>query len=332
MDHLLESKLVRNYLERLSQGDYLANAILAFSNQRNQIPEIFNSLNNQNDASKKDALLRMQNLTKSSIFLEEMLRKELKIQDESLEISDLIINYILNNINKLSTSPTYIRYYIEIASITEKLKEYFSPRMCLAITLRSIYIMEGFINKGNKDALDNLIGYLKNVNCDAEDEILYNIYYGLFNGEIKEEKITFVVKKTEDEEDTSKIDDEKVYNKLLNSNDTLPDNIIEQLCVDEQFEPYDKGMIILLINKFFMFKLGEKLEDDDMIDIIQKLFNNRVRDFSTKAEFLNLTELLDKINDYFENGNVNDFENDIVDIVIGNNQLSKKENNGYGII
>ena len=50
-----------------------------------------------------------------------------------------------------------------------------------------------------------------------------------------------------------------------------------------------------------------KLEDDDMLDIIQKIFNNNVRDFNTEAEFLNLEEFLVKVNECF-NGNLEDDE------------------------
>ena len=86
-----------------------------------------------------------------------------------------------------------------------------------------------------------------------------------------------------------------------------PKAIYEYMLTQEQFKDFNPQVVLFLIQRFFMFRLDMKLEDDDMLDIIQKIFNNNVRDFNTEAEFLNLEEFLVKVNECF-NGKLEDDE------------------------
>ncbi len=321
MKPFLNYRLIKEALEKLAKTDYLAKAILDYSEEAMNTGSKIRNLNSIMEI--QDSI---SNLAKSSNYLVKMLRDELKEDvikaSGNYNINELTSLYILNNFMKLCPSKMLLPYYERISFLGKRLDTYFSVKMQLGIMLRASLIINKISRLQNKDALEKFTLLLEKTK-GFENNLLYVIYYGLFDSTINNNDTFYT---------DEKVDNENVSFELLNNNQKLPDSIITELCVDNQFKNTDPDILLYIMSLFFTFKKFPKLEDDDMLDIIQKIFNNNVRDFNSKAEFLDLGELIKQIEDYFF-ANKGGFERYLVDIVNGIEILDRREDDkGYGTI
>ncbi len=320
MRQICKTNLVNNALSKLSEQDYVAGAIISYNKELDHmISQVKSGVLN------KDAL---QGLMNSYNYLLRIYKETLKedydkVTDKS-NFDKLTSLYILNNFMKLCPNKNLIPYYGRLYFLRKKLEKQFDLDLQLAIMLRSSLIVDKLFRLQNKDAIERYVSLMEN-SRDCDSNLLYIIYYGLFDGTINNNMVV----------DTSKVtNNENLAWELLNNDQNLPDSIVMELCLDNQFKHVKPDIILFIMNLFFMFKMFPKLPDDDMLDIIQKIFNNNVRDFDSKAEFLDLRELVKKVNQSFltlDSGLR--FEDYFIEIVNGIEILDRKdENKSHGNI
>ena len=169
--------------------------------------------------------------------------------------------------------------------IRKNLKNNFSLKMQLAIMLRSKMIIDKLYKEEKYETINNFIEYLK-CSKEIDDELLYVIYYGLYDGKVQ----TNLMYDLDEKEDN-----DKVFLSLLESDDYLPYSIITSLCNDAEFKKYNKSIVITIISMYFKPKMVGGKENLKSIDIIQKLFKNDVKNLNSEACFLNLKPLFDEL-------------------------------------
>lgn len=320
MIQICKTNLVINALKKLSEQDYVASSIISYNKQLDDTINLIKS-----GKLDKETLIRLGDSYNylSKIYMKTLKEDYDKVKDKS-NYNELTSSYILNNFIKLCPCKTLLPYYEKISFLKKRLEGQFNIELQLGIMLRSSLIINKLSRLQNKEALERFILLLEK-SRSFDSNLLYIIYYGLFDGTINNNLVF----------DTEKeIYNEIVSFELLNNNQNFPDSIVTELCIDNQFKNVSPDIILFIINLFFMFRMFPKLPDDDMLDIIQKIFNNNVRDFDSKAEFLNLEELIKKINKYFSaSGSEFDFERYFVEIVNGLEPLDRKEESeNYGNI
>lgn len=293
MKDFAKKKLIRQALSELAKEDFVAQSIIFYYDQLDRIVDLRKSgkLTNEEWVKFYDSYYNLLSLFK------QVIPEEYEKEKDKSEVNDLVSLYILRNFIKLCPSNSLKTYYERILFLRTRLSKNFSLTMELAIILRTNEILKKITDKYGYDTANRFLSFLES-SREAEDQLLYIIYYGLFDGTIINNYMV---------DNGMKVKNDIVAESLLDNDQKLPDSIITHICNDEQFKDFNPQVVLFLIQRFFMFRLDMKLEDDDMLDIIQKIFNNNVRDFNTEAEFLNLEEFLVKVNECF-NGNLEDDE------------------------
>lgn len=293
MKDFAKKKLIRQALSELAKEDFVAQSIIFYYDQLDRIVDLRKSgkLTDEEWVKFYDSYYNLLRLFK------QIIPEEYEKEKDKSEVNDLVSSYILRNFIKLCPSNSLKTYYERILFLRTRLSKNFSLTMELAIILRINKILKELSNKYGYDATNRFLSFLES-SREAEDQLLYIIYYGLFDGTIINNYMV---------DNGMKVKNDIVAESLLDNDEKLPDSIITHICNDEQFKGFNPQVVLFLIQRFFMFRLDMKLEDDDMLDIIQKIFSNNVRDFKTEAEFLNLEEFLVKVNECF-NGKLEDDE------------------------
>lgn len=293
MKDFAKKKLIRQALSELAKEDFVAQSIIFYYDQLDRIVDLRKSgkLTNEEWVKFYDSYHKLLSLFK------QVIPEEYEKEKDKSEVNDLVSLYILRNFIKLCPSNSLKPYYERILNLRTRLSKNFSLTMELAIILRTNEILKKITDKYGYDTANRFLSFLES-SREAEDQLLYIIYYGLFDGTIINNYMV---------DNGMKVKNDIVAESLLDNDEKLPDSIITHICNDEQFKDFNPQVVLFLIQRFFMFRLDMKLEDDDMLDIIQKIFSNNVRDFNTEAEFLNLEEFLVKVNECF-NGNLEDDE------------------------
>ena len=293
MKDFAKKKLIRQALSELAKEDFVAQSIIFYYDQLDRIVDLRKSgkLTDEEWVKFYDSYYNLLRLFK------QIIPEEYEKEKDKSEVNDLVSSYILRNFIKLCPSNSLKTYYERILFLRTRLSKNFSLTMELAIILRTNEILKKITDKYGYDTANRFLSFLES-SREAEDQLLYIIYYGLFDGTIINNYMV---------DNGMKVKNDIVAESLLDNDEKLPDSIITHICNDEQFKDFNPQVVLFLIQRFFMFRLDMKLEDDDMLDIIQKIFNNNVRDFNTEAEFLNLEEFLVKVNECF-NGNLEDDE------------------------
>lgn len=293
MKDFAKKKLIRQALSELAKEDFVAQSIIFYYDQLDRIVDLRKSgkLTNEEWVKFYDSYYNLLSLFK------QVIPEEYEKEKDKSEVNDLVSLYILRNFIKLCPSNSLKTYYERILFLRTRLSKNFSLTMELAIILRTNEILKKITDKYGYDTANRFLSFLES-SRESEDQLLYIIYYGLFDGTIINNYMV---------DNGMKVKNDIVAESLLDNDEKLPDSIITHICNDEQFKDFNPQVVLFLIQRFFMFRLDMKLEDDDMLDIIQKIFNNNVRDFNTEAEFLNLEEFLVKVNECF-NGNLEDDE------------------------
>ena len=293
MKDFAKKKLIRQALSELAKEDFVAQSIIFYYDQLDRIVDLRKSgkLTNEEWVKFYDSYHKLLSLFK------QVIPEEYEKEKDKSEVNDLVSLYILRNFIKLCPSNSLKTYYERILFLRTRLSKNFSLTMELAIILRTNEILKKITDKYGYDTANRFLSFLES-SREAEDQLLYIIYYGLFDGTIINNYMV---------DNGMKVKNDIVAESLLDNDQKLPDSIITHICNDEQFKDFNPQVVLFLIQRFFMFRLDMKLEDDDMLDIIQKIFNNNVRDFNTEAEFLNLEEFLVKVNECF-NGKLEDDE------------------------
>lgn len=293
MKDFAKKKLIRQALSELAKEDFVAQSIIFYYDQLDRIVDLRKSgkLTDEEWVKFYDSYYNLLRLFK------QIIPEEYEKEKDKSEVNDLVSSYVLRNFIKLCPSNSLKTYYERILFLRKRLSKNFSLTMELAIILRTNEILKKITDKYGYDTANRFLSFLES-SREAEDQLLYIIYYGLFDGTIINNYMV---------DNGMKVKNDIVAESLLDNDEKLPDSIITHICNDEQFKDFNPQVVLFLIQRFFMFRLDMKLEDDDMLDIIQKIFNNNVRDFNTEAEFLNLEEFLVKVNECF-NGNLEDDE------------------------
>ena len=293
MKDFAKKKLIRQALSELAEEDFVAQSIIFYYDQLDRIVDLRKSgkLTNEEWVKFYDSYYNLLSLFK------QVIPEEYEKEKDKSEVNDLVSLYILRNFIKLCPSNSLKTYYERILFLRTRLSKNFSLTMELAIILRTNEILKKITDKYGYDTANRFLSFLES-SRESEDQLLYIIYYGLFDGTIINNYMV---------DNGMKVKNDIVAESLLDNDEKLPDSIITHICNDEQFKDFNPQVVLFLIQRFFMFRLDMKLEDDDMLDIIQKIFNNNVRDFNTEAEFLNLEEFLVKVNECF-NGKLEDDE------------------------
>ena len=293
MKDFAKKKLIRQALSELAKEDFVAQSIIFYYDQLDRIVDLRKSgkLTDEEWVKFYDSYYNLLRLFK------QIIPEEYEKEKDKSEVNDLVSSYILRNFIKLCPSNSLKTYYERILFLRTRLSKNFSLTMELAIILRTNEILKKITDKYGYDTANRFLSFLES-SREAEDQLLYIIYYGLFDGTIINNYMV---------DNGMKVKNDIVAESLLDNDEKLPDSIITHICNDEQFKDFNPQVVLFLIQRFFMFRLDMKLEDDDMLDIIQKIFSNNVRDFNTEAEFLNLEEFLVKVNECF-NGKLEDDE------------------------
>lgn len=314
MKDFAKKKLIRQTLSELAKEDFVAQSIIFYYDQLDKIVDLIKKGKLTND---EEWVKFYDSYHKLLSLFKQVIPDEYEKAKDKSEVNDLVSLYILRNFIKLCPSNSLKPYYERILNLRTRLSKNFSLTMELAIILRTNDILKKITDKYGYDTANRFLSFLES-SREAEDQLLYIVYYGLFDNTI----INNVISEKEDE----KVDNDAIAVSLLDNDEKLPDSIIIHLSFDDQFKDVNPQLILFLIQRFFMFRLYMKLEDDDMLDIIQKIFNNNVRDFNTEAEFLDLSELINKVNEYFM-GNVkdDDFITYFLEIVNGIETLDRRD-------
>lgn len=314
---IYKSNLVISALNLLSKYDYVARAIFSYWKQSEDVLNLIKKmdLSNYNEINDEIEKLKVSTNYLSSLFKDALKEDYDKVVNKS-DFNELTSLYIVNNFFKLCPSPSLLSYYERISFLEKKLENNFPLMIRLAIMLRAGLIVEKLSKLNNDKLIDNFVSMLENSN-DREHQILYVIYYGLFDNDGS--KYNYL----------KEVDDEKVAWKLLNNKDRLPDSIIIHVFSDKQFEGNTYGILFIL---FVVFMCSRGNEEVSKLDIIQKLFNNNIKDFNSEAEFLNLTPLITKAYESFKS-NSSTFYDDVLDVMNGTVILDRMEDdNSYGSI
>lgn len=284
MVNIIKLKSVNDALTYLSKEDAIAKAILTYYEEEKKVAKKVEGITLSN---KEDVISSAKNLNNSKKYLINWIKSELgdKEIDDKSNLVQYVSLYIINNFNKLAYDRNSLNYYNKIMDIRKNLKNNFSLKMQLAIMLRSKMIIDKLYKEEKYETINNFIEYLK-CSKEIDDELLYVIYYGLYDGKVQ----TNLMYDLDEKEDN-----DKVFLSLLESDDYLPYSIITSLCNDAEFKKYNKSIVITIISMYFKPKMVGGKENLKSIDIIQKLFKNDVKNFNSEACFLNLKPLFDEL-------------------------------------
>ena len=284
MTNIIKLKSVNDALTYLSKEDAIAKAILTYYEEEKKVAKKVEGITLSN---KEDVISSAKNLNNSKKYLINWIKSELgdkEIYDKS-NLVQYVSLYIINNFNKLAYDRNSLNHYNKIMDIRKNLKNNFSLKMQLAIMLRSKMIIDKLYKEEKYETINNFIEYLK-CSKEIDDELLYVIYYGLYDGKVQ----TNLMYDLDEKEDN-----DKVFLSLLESDDYLPYSIITSLCNDAEFKKYNKSIVITIISMYFKPKMVGGKENLKSIDIIQKLFKNDVKNLNSEACFLNLKPLFDEL-------------------------------------
>lgn len=284
MVNIIKLKSVNDALTYLSKEDAIAKAILTYYEEEKKVAKKVEGITLSN---KEDVITSAKNLNNSKKYLINWIKSELgdKEVDDKSNLVQYVSLYIINNFNKLAYDRNSLNYYNKIMDIRKNLKNNFSLKMQLAIMLRSKMIIDKLYKEEKYETINNFIEYLK-CSKEIDDELLYVIYYGLYDGKVQ----TNLMYDLDEKEDN-----DKVFLSLLESDDYLPYSIITSLCNDAEFKKYNKSIVITIISMYFKPKMVGGKENLKSIDIIQKLFKNDVKNLNSEACFLNLKPLFDEL-------------------------------------
>lgn len=284
MVNIIMLKSVNDALTYLSKEDAIAKAILTYYEEEKKVAKKVEGITLSN---KEDVISSAKNLNNSKKYLINWIKSELgdKEVDDKSNLVQYVSLYIINNFNKLAYDRNSLNYYNKIMDIRKNLKNNFSLKMQLAIMLRSKMIIDKLYKEEKYETINNFIEYL-NCSKEIDDELLYVIYYGLYDGKVQ----TNLMDDLDEKEDN-----DKVFLSLLESDDYLPYSIITSLCNDAEFKKYNKSIVITIISMYFKPKMVGGKENLKSIDIIQKLFKNDVKNLNSEACFLNLKPLFDEL-------------------------------------
>ena len=284
MVNIIKLKSVNDALTYLSKEDAIAKAILTYYEEEKKVAKKVEGITLSN---KEDVISSAKNLNNSKKYLINWIKSELgdKEIDDKSNLVQYVSLYIINNFNKLAYDRNSLNYYNKIMDIRKNLKNNFSLKMQLAIMLRSKMIIDKLYKEEKYETINNFIEYLK-CSKEIDDELLYVIYYGLYDGKVQ----TNLMYDLDEKEDNY-----KVFLSLLESDDYLPYSIITSLCNDAEFKKYNKSIVITIISMYFKSKMVGGKENLKSIDIIQKLFKNDVKNLNSEACFLNLKPLFDEL-------------------------------------
>lgn len=284
MVNIIKLKSVNDALTYLSKEDAIAKAILTYYEEEKKVAKKVEGITLSN---KEDVISSAKNLNNSKKYLINWIKSELgdKEIDDKSNLVQYVSLYIINNFNKLAYDRNSLNYYNKIMDIRKNIKNNFSLKMQLAIMLRSKMIIDKLYKEEKYETINNFIEYLK-CSKEIDDELLYVIYYGLYDGKVQ----TNLMYDLDEKEDN-----DKVFLSLLESDDYLPYSIITSLCNDAEFKKYNKSIVITIISMYFKPKMVGGKENLKSIDIIQKLFKNDVKNLNSEACFLNLKPLFDEL-------------------------------------
>lgn len=284
MTNIIKLKSVNDALTYLSKEDAIAKAILTYYEEEKKVAKKVEGITLSN---KEDVISSAKNLNNSKKYLINWIKSELgdKEIDDKSNLVQYVSLYIINNFNRLAYDRNSLNYYNKIMDIRKNLKNNFSLKMQLAIMLRSKMIIDKLYKEEKYETINNFIEYLK-CSKEIDDELLYVIYYGLYDGKVQ----TNLMYDLDEKEDN-----DKVFLSLLESDDYLPYSIITSLCNDAEFKKYNKSIVITIISMYFKPKMVGGKENLKSIDIIQKLFKNDVKNLNSEACFLNLKPLFDEL-------------------------------------
>lgn len=284
MVNIIKLKSVNDALTYLSKEDAIAKAILTYYEEEKKVAKKVEGITLSN---KEDVISSAKNLNNSKKYLINWIKSELgdKEIDDKSNLVQYVSLYIINNFNKLAYDRNSLNHYNKIMDIRKNLKNNFSLKMQLAIMLRSKMIIDKLYKEEKYETINNFIEYLK-CSKEIDDELLYVIYYGLYDGKVQ----TNLMYDLDEKEDN-----DKVFLSLLESDDYLPYSIITSLCNDAEFKKYNKSIVITIISMYFKPKMVGGKENLKSIDIIQKLFKNDVKNLNSEACFLNLKPLFDEL-------------------------------------
>lgn len=284
MVNIIMLKSVNDALTYLSKEDAIAKAILTYYEEEKKVAKKVEGITLSN---KEDVISSAKNLNNSKKYLINWIKSELgdKEVDDKSNLVQYVSLYMINNFNKLAYDRNSLNYYNKIMDIRKNLKNNFSLKMQLAIMLRSKMIIDKLYKEEKYETINNFIEYL-NCSKEIDDELLYVIYYGLYDGKVQ----TNLMYDLDEKEDN-----DKVFLSLLESDDYLPYSIITSLCNDAEFKKYNKSIVITIISMYFKPKMVGGKENLKSIDIIQKLFKNDVKNLNSEACFLNLKPLFDEL-------------------------------------
>ena len=183
MTNVIMIKSVNDVLTNLSKEDAIAKAILSYYEEEKKVAKKVDNITLNN---KEDVISSAKNLNKLKSELINWIKNEYgnKQIDDSSNLVQYISLYIINNFNKLADDSNLLNYYKKVIDVRKTLENNFSLKLQLAIMLRAKMIIDNLYKQEQYETINNFIDYLKK-SKESNDELLYIIYYGLYDSKVQ---------------------------------------------------------------------------------------------------------------------------------------------------
>lgn len=347
MENFLNKTVIKDSLLKLNNKD-LSNEILEWIKINQEIINIFDSEDelSKNKIGVSDEMIKFINAKLRSKIVEQkkltdqilpILKVDAKASGIKYRLKEnvetLTSIYILNHVDELISPKAPENIKKTFSLIVNKMVMYYGniSELKLSVVLRTLKILNNYIDNDQIEYAERLINFSReSLTCGVvssesvfcpEYSMIYNIYYGLFDGE-----------PVFDDNQVYK-NDEKVNKALLEDNSVLPESIIKELVESKKLSKYEAGEINFIINQFF-YRMYIDISNNK--EAFKNLFEGDLS-LDKPAKFKDISILLNKYHkDLCELPSQNsDFDSYLDNVIKGNIKLPNERSiysdaNGIG--
>lgn len=283
MTSLLDSNLMRYYLEKLSKDDYVINSINLYVKQADNYRNIVEKASSENDNEQV-----LKELKKTSEFIKQLktlLNNEIKNIPDHFNKNNfdiLTLLYLKENYKLFCDDVNNLKYYERLYKLFENYNGKIDIVSNFALTLKSVKILDDLVQTQDRRAIEKYLMMLEMYKDNLNGNLINVIYYGLSCKEYSESQRVESLK-------NKKSLDKNVLNAILNNNNYLADNIIKHLCIDKQFKDWLPNVLVFIMNSIFMYNGFVGYNDYSIM--INKILKNNVENIEEEAIFYDLKDL-----------------------------------------
>lgn len=283
MTSLLDSNLMRYYLEKLSKDNYVINSINLYVKQADKFRNIIEKANSQDDNEQV-----LTELKKTSDFIKKLrilLTCEISVIPSKFNRNNfdiLTLLYLKENYKLFCDDANYMVYYERLYKLFENNNGKIDIVSNFALTLKSVKILDDLVQTKDRRAIAKYLTMLEMHKDNLNGNLINIIYYGLSCKEYSESQRVESLR-------NKKSLDKNVLNAILDNNNYLADNIIKHLCMDKQFKDWLPNVLVFIMNCIFMY--DGFIGYNDYSIMINKILKNDVENIEEEALFYDLREL-----------------------------------------